>query len=386
MIAEYGFNKDQARAFECLAAAFFHEYVKRFDLDAHQLAALDACFIALPKNKHLIMALMGEGGTGKSEVINAFRELTQRWGAPEALRVSATTGSAATLIHGATWQSATGSESFKRSKTEPKSCSNDQLVRDWRTITVLIIDEVSMMSAKDIHYLDMSLKLLKNNDRPFGGVHVAFSGDFCQLAPVKAATLYESANYPLEAPGDHGRDLWKKLNTVVILSENFRAITDPRWAALLSRLRLKTPTDDDLDMLRKLMTTQQSQTRTTAHDAKDEKLVIVPDNNTMELINKQYARLNQHKIAGDRKTSWKERGVLIIDAAISSAQKKKESAEYRSLKSETLRKLREYVPQKQLGKKKAMRLRILFGTSRYMITENRNVAKGVANGMQVNIH
>ena len=62
----------------------------------------------------LTMAMIGAGGTGKSEVILAMRDFTQQWGMANSLCVVATTGIAACLIGGLTWQKATGHSSLYR--------------------------------------------------------------------------------------------------------------------------------------------------------------------------------------------------------------------------------------------------------------------------------
>ena len=44
--------------------------------------------------------------------------------------------------------------------------------------------------------------------------------------------------------------LWRSLNAVVILREQMRQAGDPLYAAILSRIRLRIPTDEDIRILR----------------------------------------------------------------------------------------------------------------------------------------
>ena len=122
------------------------------------------------------MYLTGAGGTGKSEVVKALREFSQRWGIADMLCVTATTGIAACVIGGMTWHKATGHFSFVKNSAKIG-------VRElWSSIAVLVIDEVSMMSAKQLFQLNKWLKDLKNEPNiAFGGVHVIFSGLSCAL-------------------------------------------------------------------------------------------------------------------------------------------------------------------------------------------------------------
>lgn len=118
------------------------------------------------KPRQLRMYLTGAGGTGKSEVVKALREFVQLWGMADTLCVTATTGIAACIIHGITWHKATGHFSFVR---KAKSIA---VRKWWQAITMMVIDEVSMMSAKSFYQLDQWLKNLKARpDLPFGGRH-----------------------------------------------------------------------------------------------------------------------------------------------------------------------------------------------------------------------
>ena len=55
----------------------------------------------------------------------------------------------------------------------------------WRGVRYLIIDEVSMVSAQQMSYIDIRLREVFGQARtPFGGVSVITVGDFYQLPPV----------------------------------------------------------------------------------------------------------------------------------------------------------------------------------------------------------
>ena len=47
---------------------------------------------------------------------------------------------------------------------------------------VLIIDEVSMISAELFHLLEGHMRQLRHNDQPFGGVQLVLAGDYFQCA------------------------------------------------------------------------------------------------------------------------------------------------------------------------------------------------------------
>ena len=61
----------------------------------------------------------------------------------------------------------------------------EDLRRMWQGVRYLIIDEISMVSAQQLQYIDMRLKEITGQQRlPFGGLSVITVGDFYQLPPV----------------------------------------------------------------------------------------------------------------------------------------------------------------------------------------------------------
>lgn len=57
-------------------------------------------------------------------------------------------------------------------------------MKNWTTTDMLIVDEVSMMTAELLEKLDVIGQHVRGNGRPFGGIQVVFLGDFFQLPPV----------------------------------------------------------------------------------------------------------------------------------------------------------------------------------------------------------
>ncbi|KAF4742625.1 hypothetical protein FOZ63_013559, partial [Perkinsus olseni] len=62
---------------------------------------------------------------------------------------------------------------------------NGKAVQNWHDCRVLIIDEVSMMSADLFNKLDYVAKEIRSErTKPFGGIQLVLVGDFYQLPPV----------------------------------------------------------------------------------------------------------------------------------------------------------------------------------------------------------
>ena len=65
-----------------------------------------------------------------------------------------------------------------------------------REIDIVIIDEVSMLRADVLDMVDMVLRNVRRNEKPFGGVQMLFIGDLYQLPPVVREESILNKYYP----------------------------------------------------------------------------------------------------------------------------------------------------------------------------------------------
>lgn len=189
----------------------------------------------------LVLHVSGIGGSGKSHVISALVELFRRCGGSRKLLLSAPTGCAAVLIGGYTIHALTF---LPQSKWKP---DQEQLMRIWHDVKYLIIDEISMVSARLFADISTRMAQAKSVEKPFGGVNMILTGDFGQLRPVKAASLFShrlvgriGPDISQKSVGQsalQGASLWRQIQDVVELKQNFRAKEDPEFVNLLSRVR-----------------------------------------------------------------------------------------------------------------------------------------------------
>ncbi len=97
--------------------------------------------------------------------------------------VTASTGIAAIHVSGTTLHSMAGIKppramaDFDRMQLNP-ACER------WQQLEVLLIDEVSMVSAELFSALERGARLARDNARPWGGVQLIVCGDFHQLPPI----------------------------------------------------------------------------------------------------------------------------------------------------------------------------------------------------------
>ncbi|KAF9053996.1 hypothetical protein BDP27DRAFT_1147050, partial [Rhodocollybia butyracea] len=94
----------------------------------------------------LQMYIGGQGGTGKSVVIEALRSFFNEQKENRRFRLSSYTGVAAKNISGMTLHSALLLNQFARVKNNNKS--HRDLIAMWEGVDYLFIDEVSMLGSK----------------------------------------------------------------------------------------------------------------------------------------------------------------------------------------------------------------------------------------------
>lgn len=192
----------------------------------------------------LFMFISGEGGTGKSFIIDLVREFTRlrygkQLGLYGAVAVMGPTGCAANLVEGQTWQASygVGKGSDLNGKNNMTLQSAKKVGEKFRGTKLIIIDEISMINLENL--ADMSHRhqqgLLSLTDdteekkyimsKPFGGIHVLFTGDFHQLRPIFGPGFY--TDKVLTGKALAGQALWRNnLNEYEELTENYRFKND----------------------------------------------------------------------------------------------------------------------------------------------------------------
>jgi hypothetical protein len=216
----------------------------------------------------------GEGGTGKSRVIEALVALFASKGMLHRLLVTATSGTAAARINGMTIHAAC-SVSVDSSRTASNNGAGQvgapfsstslrvdgRSRMDWQGKHVLVLDEVSMLGARTLHTVNEQLCSFRGNTQDFGGIPVVlFLGDFKQFRPVQERSiLVSSSDFPWDEgktfkveqrhQHDKAHKLWKRFTSVVMLHEQVRAAGDLQLQRLLTRIRQGTADQGDVDLL-----------------------------------------------------------------------------------------------------------------------------------------
>ncbi len=135
--------------------------------------------------------ITGRAGTGKSTLLQVFRNTTKK-----RVVVLAPTGIAALNVRGQTIHSFFGFPPRLLNKSEIEKRKN---FRIYVNIDMIIIDEISMVRADIIDNIDYFLRINRNVNAPFGGVQMIFFGDLFQLPPVVSTPFekeYFRTTYP----------------------------------------------------------------------------------------------------------------------------------------------------------------------------------------------
>ncbi|OHA59990.1 MAG: AAA family ATPase [Candidatus Vogelbacteria bacterium RIFOXYD1_FULL_42_15] len=192
--------------------------------------------------------LTGEPGSGKTYVVNDYVDYLRRAGIETA--ITASTGIAATHIGGMTIHSWSGI-GIKKKLTKydlDKIATSEYLVKRIRRTKVLIIDEVSMISADTLTMVEAVCREVKGVSAPFGGLQVVLVGDFFQLPPIvdrqePAPTDLFLELETIEQPTSHfsfSSPVWSRAGLIVCyLTEQHRQ-ADRQFSAVLSAIRSET--------------------------------------------------------------------------------------------------------------------------------------------------
>ncbi|XP_069109201.1 uncharacterized protein [Argopecten irradians] len=201
------------------------------------------------KDEPLYAFLTGGAGTGKSVVIETIyqtlhRALCSEEGEnPDDVRIllCAYTGKAAYNINGMTIASAFHKKMYQTQQNMYADELNTFRTK-YRNLSVIIIDEISMVGNKLLAFIHERLQQLTGTKQDFGGISIIAVGDLYQLSPVGDSWIFKD----LSCPGQGlARNLWIEHFTMFELTEIMRQKDDKDFSELLNRLRHNQLTDED---------------------------------------------------------------------------------------------------------------------------------------------
>ena len=200
------------------------------------------------ENEHDHIFVTGRAGTGKSTLLNHFVNNTKK-----NVAVVAPTGVAAYNVGGQTIHSFFGMPRGILG-VQPLHKHLFGRVRDaLRSLDVLVIDEISMVSADLMDGMDTMLRSARGKNKgPFGGVQVVMFGDPYQLPPIGAKPHeegYEFLKQNYRSDWFFDAKVWGESKLLRYeLNENFRQ-HDDKFIEILNAIRDGSVTQEMLDTL-----------------------------------------------------------------------------------------------------------------------------------------
>ena len=211
--------------------------------------------------------LTGKAGTGKSTFLRYISKNTKKKHV-----ILAPTGIAAINAGGSTLHS------FFKLPFHPLLPNDTQY--DWRNlkktlkytgaqrklireVELIIIDEISMVRADIIDFIDKVLRAYTRNPEPFGGKQLLLVGDIYQLEPVLKDEDRQLLQPFYPSPYFFNAKVWQMMPIVSIELRKVYRQTDDSFIAILDRIRNNTATQADLSALNSRVesTTQAESTR-----------------------------------------------------------------------------------------------------------------------------
>ena len=180
--------------------------------------------------------ISGPAGVGKSEIVKVAIEKLR---GKVRMGLTSTTGTSALIIGGTTLYSFLGI-GLGREGCDfliRNIMKNNKIKNRWNDLDILIIDEISMLSAELFDKLEYIARVVRHCDSPFGGIQLILSGDFLQLPCVGSETFCFEAKHWAEC-----------VNEVFYLTKIIRQ-SNIDFQKCLNEVRLGNLSDESVKML-----------------------------------------------------------------------------------------------------------------------------------------
>ena len=199
-------------------------------------------FNYIDSKKNIFITSRG-AGCGKTYLINKIIEkYSDFWDCKNLknIGITASTGVAAILIKGVTIHSWAGIGIGNRDKESllKKVKANRRALKRWKSVQMLIIDEISLISSDIFDKLEFIARSIRETEKPFGGIQLILSGDWLQLPNV------DNKGYAFES------ESWDKcIDNVVYLTKIIRQ-DNPTFQRVLNQIRVGRITREVKKVLR----------------------------------------------------------------------------------------------------------------------------------------
>ncbi len=248
--------------------------------------------------------ITGNAGTGKSTLLTYLRQSVL----PEDIAVVAPTGVGAINVGGITLHRLCSFNIDVTFEFIASDAYNPRTRDVLKALTVLVIDEVSMVRADMMDYVDQALRRYgKKKGKPFGGAQLIFIGDLAQLPPVvgkKVERDFIDSRYESEFFFDSA--VMKEISYEMINLKTIYRQRDPELINALNSIRDNSTQTEHFAFLKTLVNPNFQP------DLGDFYITLATTNRKAEEINEEHL----HALEGDL-YRWKAR----ITGSISQSEK-----------------------------------------------------------------
>lgn len=217
------------------------------DLDNNEFQQV----LSLIKFTNNSVFMTGKAGTGKSTFLKYITEHTHK-----KYVVLAPTGIAAVNAGGQTLHSffhiplkplLDDDREFAKSNLSKRMHYSRSFIKMLRALQLIIIDEISMVRADIIDFVDKLLRHFCGNERqPFAGKQILMVGDVFQLEPVVTSETREILRRDYQCFYFFGARVFRDFAMVPIELRKVYRQSDEKFIALLDRVRSGNPSPTDL--------------------------------------------------------------------------------------------------------------------------------------------
>lgn len=264
--------------------------IEKIDLNNQELQNA----LQLVQFTHRSLFLTGKAGTGKSTFLHYIAQTTKK-----KYVILAPTGIAAINVGGATLHSffklpfhplLPNDRRYSTQQLRNTLKYNSEKIKLIRELELIIIDEISMVRADIIDFIDKILRVYSHNMRiPFGGKQLLLVGDVYQLEPVLKEEDWQLLQpyYPSKFFFD--AHVFRTFQLVCIELQKVYRQRDDKFINILDHIRTSTVTNTDLSLLNQQVGQHQPM------DAHQLSITLSTRRDTVDYINS----LHLSKLPGD---------------------------------------------------------------------------------------
>lgn len=264
--------------------------IEKIDLNNQELQNA----LRLVQFTHRSLFLTGKAGTGKSTFLHYIAQTTKK-----KYVILAPTGIAAINVGGATLHSffklpfhplLPNDRRYSTQQLRNTLKYNSEKIKLIRELELIIIDEISMVRADIIDFIDKILRVYSHNMRiPFGGKQLLLVGDVYQLEPVLKEEDWQLLQpyYPSKFFFD--AHVFRTFQLVCIELQKVYRQRDDKFINILDHIRTSTVTNTDLSLLNQQVGQHQPM------DAHQLSITLSTRRDTVDYINS----LHLSKLPGD---------------------------------------------------------------------------------------